>query len=405
MKEKQIISWCLYDFANSFYSTVIIAVVFPVYFVKVIAPSPEIGDLWWGRSISISMIIVAFSSPLLGGIADYSGKRKTLLFYYTLVCVVSVVLLSLTGKGDLYLSTLLIILSNIAMEGATVFYNSYLPNIAKKQYYGRVSGWGFGLGYIGSMVSLLFSIFLIKKGMIYLAWPLVGVMFFLFSLPAFLFLPKDEVFSSLYKAAVMGINQTFTTLKKLFLNKQIRRFLIAYFVYKDAVNTVIVFSSIYASVTLSFNEKELMLLYLIVQFTAMIGAFGLSFPTDKWGAKKIVIISLFLWIIATIGAFIARDKTTFWFIAILAGFGLGSIQSASRSLFTGFIPYEKESEYFGVYSFIGKSSAVIGPFLFGTISYYTGSQRIAILTLVILFIIGLFFLVSVKEFSINYFRH
>ncbi|VAX31912.1 Uncharacterized MFS-type transporter [hydrothermal vent metagenome] len=397
MKNKrQILSWCFYDFANSSYSAVVAAVIFPVYFVKVIAETPADGDLWWGRAISLSMLIVAVTSPVVGGISDYAGMRKRLLVAYSLVCVVAVGLLFFIEKGMVFEASLLIIIANIAMEGSLVFYNSYLPDIAPKDHQGRVSGWGFGLGYAGSVLALLISMLFIKNGVIRFSWPMVSVFYLLFSLPAFYFLPSDRPSGSPRKSALEGIKNTLRLLGEVLRIKKVRRFLLAYWLYKDGVNTIIVFSGIYAAVTLSFTGSELVFLYLLVQVTALIGSIALSTPTDRWGAKKVVVLSLFLWIAVTVCAYLVDDKRFFWGIAAMAGLGLGSVQAASRALFSGFIPPGMEGEYFGVYAFAGKTSAIIGPVLFGIISSATGSQRPAVLSVLVLFVLGLAILSSVK---------
>ncbi len=393
---RQILSWCLYDFANSSYSAVITAVIFPVYFVKVIAEDPATGDLWWGRAVSLSMLVVAVTSPVLGGISDHAGLRKRLLVAYSLVCVVSVGFLAFVGEGMVFEAFLLVIVANAAMEGALVFYNAYLPDIAPKDQLGRVSGWGFGLGYAGSVLALLLALLLMRNGAIRLSWPMVSVFFLVFSLPAFRFLPRDRPSGRPGRAALVGLKSTLRLLAEVLRTRRVRRFLLAYWLYKDGVNTIIIFSSIYASVTLGFTGSELVILYLLVQVSAMAGSVALSVPTDRWGAKSVVVLSLLLWIAVTVSAYLVDDKGAFWAIATMAGLGLGSVQAASRALFSGFIPHGKEGEYFGIYALAGKTSAVIGPALFGMISSAAGSQRPAVLSVLVLFVLGLAVLSSVE---------
>ena len=192
MDKKQVISWCLFDFANSSYSAVIAAVIFPVYYTGVIVGNNAgEGDLWWGWAISLSMLFIALSSPFLGGIADYSGLRKRLLAFYTALCVVALSGFSLLTPGAVITGFILIVFANIGMEGGLVFYNSFLPRIAPVEYHGRVSSWGFGVGYAGSIASLLIALPLIQSGHYGLTWIAVAVFFTIFSLPAVLFLPGD----------------------------------------------------------------------------------------------------------------------------------------------------------------------------------------------------------------------
>ncbi|MBI5635115.1 MAG: MFS transporter [Nitrospirae bacterium] len=395
---RQVISWCLFDFANSSYSAVIAAVIFPVFYVSsIVGNASGQGDVWWGRAISLSMAFVALSSPFLGGIADYSGRRKRLLLLYTTVCVAAVAMFSLLEKGMVLEGFLLVLIANIGMEGGLVFYNSFLPEIADKQYQGRVSAWGFGVGYAGSILSLLFALPLVKTGRFSETWIMVSCFFALCSLPAFIFLPKDKKTGlSVIGSAAKGSAYFLSVMKEIFANRPLRRFMVSYLVYEDGVNTVIVFSGIFAATTLGFSPQELIGLYLIVQITALSGAFVMARPIDVWGPKRVVTISLLLWSTVAVAAYFIEAKTEFFVLASVAGLGLGTVQAASRAFFTQFIPQGRESEYFGTYSLVGKSSAVAGPLLFGYISTAFESQRPAILTVSLFFITGLMILLTVR---------
>jgi UMF1 family MFS transporter len=391
MNKKQILSWCLFDFANSSYSAVILAVIFQVYYINaIVGNAAGQGDLWWGRAISVSMLVVSLTSPFLGGISDYSGLRKRLLALYTTVCVATVAGFSLLSPGAILPGFILIVLATVGMEGGVVFYNSFLPEIAPTHYQGRVSGWGFAVGYAGSIISLVIAIPLAKSGRFELIWLMVAVFFALFSLPAFLFLPADgRSQMTAAQAGRTGSRQAWDTLREIWGNKEARKFLLAYLIYEDGVNTVIVFSSSLAATTFGFTPSELIVLYLVVQVTALIGSFLLSKPTDTRGPKLIVTVSLLLWSLVSVSAFFVQSKSQFWFIACTAGLGLGSVQAGTRAFFTQFVPQGKEAEYFGVYSLVGKSSAIMGPLVFGQVSAAFGSQRPAILSIAAFFIIGL----------------
>jgi len=398
MNRKQILSWCLFDFANSSYSAVIAAVVFQVYYInRIVGNERGNGDLWWGAAISASMLFVSLSSPFLGGIADYAGLRKRLLVFYTYTCVAAVAALSLLTPGAAFIGFFLMVIANIGMEGGLVFYNSFLPRIAPVEYQGRVSGWGFSVGYAGSILSLLIALPLVKDGMFELVWLMVAAFFALFSIPAFLFLPRDiRTGVTASQAGVMGIRKAMATLREIWSRREPRKFLLSYLIYEDGVNTVIVFSSSLAATTFAFEQGELIGLYLVVQVTALIGAFLLSKPTDTWGPKRVVVLSLLLWSLVAVSAFFVQSKAHFWAIACIAGLGLGSVQAGTRAFYTQFIPEGKEAEYFGVYSLVGKSSAVIGPLVFGQVSAAFGSQRPAILSIAAFFIIGLVLLRQVN---------
>jgi UMF1 family MFS transporter len=398
LNRKHIISWTLYDFANSSYSAVIAAVVFPVYYANtIIGNAGGFGDLWWGRAISVSMAMVALTSPLLGGIADYSGLRKRFLFIYTALSVAAIACLSAVERGMALGGFLLIVAANFGMEGGLVFYNSFLPRIAPQEYQGRVSAWGFMVGYAGSIASLLIALPLVKSGQFRATWLMVAGFFALCATPAFLFLPADKRGRvSLLRAGMRGLRYTGKTLREIWVRREPRKFLISYLIYEDGVNTVIVFSSIFAATTLGFRPQELIALYLVVQSTALIGSMVMAKPIDFWGPKKVVIISLLMWTFVAAVAFFVREKLHFWFLASFAGLGLGTVQAATRAFYSQFIPEGEEAEYFGVYSLVGKSSAIFGPLVFGEVSTTFGSQRPAILSVAAFFLVGLVIIQSVR---------
>jgi UMF1 family MFS transporter len=398
LNKKHVISWTLFDFANSSYSAVIASVIFPVYYANLIVGNETgLGDLWWGRVVSISMATVAISSPFLGGIADYGGIRKRFLFLYTVLSIGAISGLPILHKGMVIEGFALATMANIGMEGGLVFYNSFLPRIAPREYQGRVSAWGFGVGYAGSIVSLLFAIPLVRGNQFEMTWLMVATFFALCSAPAFIFLPGDTKSElSIVDAGIRGLRFTMKTLKEIWVKREMRKFLISYLIYEDGVNTVIVFSSIFAATTLGFRPQELIALYLVVQTAALLGAFGMAKSIDFLGPKKVVMFSLFLWTSVATIAFFVQTKAQFCALASIAGLGLGTVQAATRALFTQFIPEQREAEYFGVYSLVGKSSAIVGPLIFGLISSSFGSQRPAILSVVAFFLVGMIILRNVK---------
>lgn len=398
LNKKHLISWTLFDFANSSYSAVIVAVVFPVYYATVIVGNDAgLGDLWWGRAISLSMAIVALTSPFLGGIADFGGLRKKFLFLYTAISVAAIAGLSCLNEGMVIEGFLLVVIANLGMEGGLVFYNSFLPRIAPPEYTGRVSAWGYMVGYAGSIAALLIALPLVKAGDFRIVWVMVALFFALFSVPAFLFLPGDRrAEGSWTHAGAKGVRYTMETLREIWRGKEARKFLISFLLYEDGVNTVIVFSSIFAATTLGFQTQELIVLYLLVQMTALLGSLIMAKPIDLWGPKKVVYLSLLLWTLVATLAFFVQTKIQFWGVALCAGLGLGTVQAASRALYTQFIPRGKEAEYFGVYSLVGKSSAILGPLAFGQISTAFGSQRPAILSIAAFFLAGMIILGFVR---------
>jgi len=390
----------MYDFANSVYPAVITATVFAVYFTNVIVGNEAgLGDSWWGWVGSTSVLFVAVTSPLMGAIADRAGIRKQLMVLYTLVCVAAVAGFGLLEPGMIWTGFLLAVVANIGFEGALVFYNAYLPEIATREHQGRVSGIGFGVGYAGSAVGLGLALPLVGAEAWDALWLMVAGFFLLFSLPAFLSLPDDKgQGDTVAQAARHGITGFRKILGEVWAEQELRRFLIAFFVYIDGVLTVIWFASIFASNTLGFEGTELILLFLVVQISALGGAFALARPTDRWGPRRVITLSLASWFVLGILAFFVQTKGQFWGIALLAGFNLGSIQAASRSYMAALIPPGKEAEMFGFYAMCGKASSIMGPIVFGQVSLITGgNQRLAILAITAFFLVGGVLLQRVRD--------
>ena len=390
---KRILAWCLFDFANSAYSAVIVVTVFSVYYVTYIVGNEHgLGDLWWGRAISMSLLLVVLSGPFFGALADRAGMRKRFFIAFTGLCIGCIALFATLEQGMIVRGFALIAVANFAFESSQIYYNAYLPEIAPPERLGTVSGLGFAIGYLGSIVGLVVALPLVNAKQFNLIWILVAAFFAVFSIPAFLAMPKDRAnpdrrvnFAHIFRD-VLG-------------NERLRRFLLAYFVYFDGVETTIVFSGIFAATTLKFTTPEVIKLFLAVQFSALAGALLLARPTDRWGAKRVISLTLLLWVGVSIGAYLAQTKPTFTAVAVTAGLGLGSIQAASRALMASLIPRGKESELFGFYALCGKSSSILGPLVFGAVSYLAGNQRAAVAAVGVFFIVGLLLLQRVRSAS------
>ncbi len=406
---KEILAWCLYDFANSSFTTVIVTAFYVLYFKNIVfAEASGLGDLWWGISISLSMIVVAFSSPILGAIADFSGAKKRFLLGYTVLSVIFTGLLYFVGRGDLIPGVLFFVLANIGFEGALVFYNAFLPEIADRHDMGKVSGWGWALGYFGGISCLLLVIPFaahLKEGetglqMARLTFPIVALFFLLTSLPTFFILRERAVpiplpaRSSYLKEGFRRLVNTFNHIRQY---RELLKFLLAFLVYEDAMITIIAFTASYADQTLHFTPSENLTLILLVNPAAALGAFVFGYIFDRVGAKKTISWTLILWIIVVVAAYFVQTKSQFWLVALIAGLVLGSTQSASRSLVGLFSPRHHNAEFFGFYAVSGKFSAIIGPLVFGTISSITQNQRLAVLSIGAFFLLGLALLQWVDE--------
>ncbi len=416
---KRIFIWSLFDFANTSYSIIVVTFIFAVYFKDVIAQGKPIGDLYWSFGISISMIITAIISPVLGAIADYSAGKKRFLLFFTLLSISATALLYFTGKGTILSALILFIIANIGFESGLVFYDAFLPEISSPKNYGRVSGYGFAMGYLGSLASLALAFPFIQNKMIKETFPLAALFFLVFAIPLFLFLNdsrKDIERKESYFQ--IGFKRVYNTISNLKNYKNLSLFLLAFFFYIEGVNTVIFFSGNYARTTLKFSFQELIVFFLVVQTTAIFGSIIFGIISDSIGQKKTIVISLFIWIFTILFAYFTADsqslflnwankfietdifslqKDSFYLVGLLAGSVMGATQSTSRSMMTKLTPKEKQTEFFGFYSLFGKSSAIVGPLVFGLVSYSTGSQQIAILSLGVFFIIGLYILKFVED--------
>jgi len=394
---KSLLGWISYDFANSSFTTVIVTVVYSVYFKKVVVGQEEYGTSLWGIAISISMLIVAISSPVLGAIADYSHSKKKFLFIYCYSAVVFTGLLYFVRSGHILSGMLFFIIANIGFEGGNVFYNAFLPEIAKEKDIGKVSGLGWGIGYLGGLLSLLL-VYPFAESKTILVFPIIALFYGIFAIPTFVFVSEKKLIG---KYATNYIKQGYNRIKSTFqhLNKfkELGKFLIAFFIYNDGIKTVIVFSAIYGAKTFDMNVNQLIIYFVLAQTSSFIGAIVFGYTMDKIGAKNTISLTLLIWLAVVIWAFFCPNIKQFYGIGLLAGLAMGSSQSSSRSMLSLLTPKNKQAEFFGFYAFTGKASAILGPFIYGQIAFFSGNQRFAILSIAFFFILGLTVLQFVNE--------
>lgn len=405
MKERsRIFIWTLFDFANTAFSVIIVTVIYSKYFSNYVSG----GQRWlWGLAVSLSMVIAALLSPPLGAIADVSRNRKRFLLLFTLVSVACTALMFFVDKGDILFGFILFVLANIGFEAGLVFYDAFLPNLTEKKNFGRVSGYGFAMGYVGALAVLLIVMVLLPSAdsqqyyyYIRLSFVVAAAFFLFFSAPLFLFLSEPHLKEPLRKDLIKeGIRKSFTTFKAIFFQRKypaVARFLFAFFLYNDAIITIIAFASIFASNILKMNDEQIILFFIIVQSTAVLGSFIFGIVSDHIGPKKSITITLVVWIAVIIGAFFVQTISEFYVVGLLAGLSIGSSQSCSRSLMALLTPHEREAEFFGFYDgLFGKSSAVVGPFVYGVISDIS-NERFAALAIGIFFVVGLIILQKVQ---------
>jgi UMF1 family MFS transporter len=396
---KAAVAWMLYDFANSAYVAVIPATIYSKYYaLAVVGNELGRGDFWWGLSVTTSMVIVALVAPPLGAIADHAGARKRFMMLLTYVSVAATALMATVSHGDVVWGWLLAVVGTVGFEAAIVFYNAYLPELVARDRQGRLSGYGFAVGYLGSAVALGAALPFALRGSYGGAFLVTALLFGLFSTPAFIYLPHDRPgMLGLAEAVRIGFTQTQATLRRIVMMPGLRRFLLAYLFFEDGINTVVYFSSVFAGHTLGFTTPEVIQLYFVVQLSALVGAWVWARPTDIKGPRFVLLCTLIQWCLIVVAAYFVQTKPQFFAVAIAAGTGLGAVQAASRTFMATLIPHGQEAELFGFYALCGKASAILGPMIFGLASLMTGgNQRIAIVSIGLFFLVGFFLLVGVK---------
>ncbi len=398
----QRLAWCFFDFANSAFPTVIVTAVYVIYFKGVVVGDAEPGysDRLWGLANSIAAGVVFLSSPILGSIADQSGRKQSFLIVYVALCSLATAALSLTGPGTVLFALTMFILADVGFEGSLVFYNAFLPELVPREKMERLSGAAWALGYFGGLGCLLVILPWAKA---HTNWvPLaVALWFGIFSFPSLYLLrdrrrpvraPGDPSFASL------GLFRLLSTLKKIREHVPLIRFLMAYFFYANAVNTIIVFAVAFSRDTLTFSMSENILLVIVMNVVAAPGAYVFGWLAERVGAKKTIIVTLFMWLVVVVGAEISAwpdlfevsgAKLCFWGVATLASLCIGAVQATSRTFVGQLAPLERAAEYFGFMAFAGKGSAILGPLVFGITSDLFNSQRVAVLSIGLFFLVGL----------------
>jgi len=404
--KKRAISWAFYDFANSSYALLILSFVFPIYFKEVIA-GPEKGDFYWGLLVSVSILIGGLLSPVLGAIADYNGRKKQKFILFAVVSMIGTALLFFSGSDKLLLTALIFIAANVALELAQLFYDSFLAQVSTPDTVGRISGMAWGLGYIGGIVAMMALKPLYENGYsgdlefgYKLVFPLTAAFFFLFSLPAFIYIKEESnsrQYLSFKELVKHGFSTVAATVRNLRYHKQIAWFLLGFYFVNDALVTIFAFVPIYARTTFGMEFNEIMILLLGVQVIAFPAATIFGYLSDKMGSKKILLFSIAVWIVNVALLSLATSKTMFYILAFLTALVIGSSQAVARSWLSRLVPDEKRFEFFGFNGFASKIAATTGPVLFGAISVATGNQRLAMAALIPFFVIAFIIFARIEE--------
>lgn len=407
------LAWCFYDWANSAFPTVIITFVFAAYFTEGVVKDSVAGTAMWGQAMGYSAFVVAVLAPMLGAVADHTGRRKPWLFFTTGSCVLlSACLWFILPDPSMAITALVLVAAaNLAFELGMVFYNAMLPDLVGSRMIGRLSGWGWALGYVGGLCCLALVLVLFVQGdaarfgldkdmaeHVRIVGPFVAVWMTVFALPLFLMTPDKPRTGVPFTSAVRrGLAEIVRTVAQAKAHKNIFKFLIARMIYTDGLNTLFAFGGIYAAGTFGMSFEDLIIFGIGMNVSAGLGALAFAWFDDKWGSKKVIYVSLIALIILGSAILVVTDITLFWIIGLSLGVFVGPAQSASRSLMARIAPEEIRTEMFGLYALSGKATAFLGPVSVGLLTAAFDSQRAGMAAIVVFFVIGGGLLIGVKE--------
>lgn len=421
---KEIFGWAMFDFANQSYTLLIITVIFPVLFTTVIVGDAEndykMGNLLWSVALAVSYFLVVLSGPLFGAIMDYSALKKKFLFYSYLLTIISTTFLYFVEPGLIVLGVILIIVSNFAYAIGENFIASFLPSLGPPADFGKISGFGWALGYVGGLVSAGFVIAFLgdatAENFDRIRWvgPFAALFFMVTAIPTFVWvkepgarrkLPPGETFTSI------GFKRLGETAKEVRKFKDLMILLVSIFFAMAGIYIIISFAFIYGDQVVQWDETVRVLMFVVVQITAAIGAFSFGFIQDKIGAKLTYNLTLGLWFFGVLGIWAVVDITTwlnatfaqdfemqyvFLYIGVIAGLSLGSSQSASRALVGMFTPENKAAEFFGFWGFSNKIAGVFGIIGLGLLQAEVGLQQ-SVLFCAALFLVAIVICVFVDQ--------
>ena len=406
-------SWALYDWANSAFSAVIVTFVFATYFSQGIAANPTVGTAQWSWAVTASGIAIAITAPILGAVADAGGRLKPWLFGFTWASIAGCFALWYARPEVQYVLYALVVfgLTTFLYEIAQVFYNAMLPEIAGRERIGRISGWAWGLGYFGGLACLTFTLFAFVQtetplfGLseedaehVRVVGPLVGTWYLVFSLPLLLFTPDREPTGRRLREAVPeGLRKLWGTVRNVRHYREIAKFLIARLFYTEGLNTLFLFGGIYAAGTFGMDTAQVIQFGILLNVTAGVGAFAFGWIDDWIGAKRTILIALACLILIGLTAVLVTDRLLFWIIGGVLGLFVGPAQAASRSLMGRIAPAEVRTEMFGLYALSGKITAYLGPLVLGTVTLFTGSQRLGVATILLFWLLGALLLLTVRD--------
>jgi MFS transporter, UMF1 family len=414
----EIWSWAFYDFANSAYSTTVAAVIFNTYFVTAVAAEGATvlgyqipGPSLWAYAVSFSMLLAAVAAPVLGSVADFSAAKKQFLFFFSYLGAVATGFLYFVEPGDVWLGMLLFVVSNWAFEASFSFYSAFLPEITTQQRMARVSGFGWALGYVGGVLCLILNMLMIQRpdwfGLVETdfvpvraSMVVVALWWGLFAIPTFLWVRERATSTGRHpplEAVREGLHRLVQTFRKAGRYRELVKFLLAFLVYNDGIQTVIVMAAVFGATELGMTQDQLIPAFIMVQLVAFFGALIFGYLGDRLPTKTAINISLVVWIGALFYVLFVDQVWEFWMLGAVVGLVMGGSQSASRALFAQFTPVANSAEFFGFFSVSGKFASIFGPVVFGVATQLTGSVRFSVFSILVFFAVGMVILYFVDE--------
>lgn len=411
VRKREVFGWAMYDFANSGYTTVVLTAVFNAYFVSVVAQGAPWATLAWTLAIAASSLIVMLTLPAIGAHADLRASKKRVLGGCTLACVLATFALVGVGPGDLWWSVLAIVVSNVAYSYGEALIAAFLPELARSEALGRVSGWGWSFGYLGGMLTLGLSLAYVlaaqQRGepatsFVPVTMAITATIYAVASLATFTLLRERSVpqITAAQSSADAGVGASLARLAHTW--RAARRYrdfcwlLACGACYQAGIAVVITLAAVYAEQALGFKQADTMLLIFVVNIAAAAGAFAFGYGQDRIGHRLALALTLVGWIVMTVLAVLATGPGLFWVAALIAGLCMGSSQSAGRAMAGLFTPADRRGEFFALWTFATRASAVVGPLTFGLITWLTGgNQRLAMACTAVFFVAGLLLLAKV----------
>ncbi len=402
----QIFCWCLFDWGHSAFPIIMTTFIFSNYFIRSVAHSITFGTVCWAWTIALAGVLIAILSPLVGAIGDFAGRSKPWLFAMTTLCVSASALLWFTqpNSGWLIWAIVFIVIANIGYELAQIFYNTIMVHIAPQHKLGRISGWGWGLGYVGGLICLgvaLICVHLLPDHNLINVRStslLTAIWFALFAVPLFIFTPdRVTIKLPIRQACRRGLTELWQTLLTARQHKGLILFLIAHLLYIDGLNTLFTVGGTFAGGTFHMSFSKILIFAITLNASAGIGAALFAWVDDLLGAKLTITISLIGLIITGTGMLLTHSLAWFWSFGLILGLFVGPTQAASRSYMARIAPAELLTQMFGLYNFSGRISSFIGPFLFGLLTELFQSQRAGMTSILIMIIPGLLLLLFVPN--------